>query len=93
MSVDPGDGSGPVTCDGFGTPYPEGSNDPDEGPCGHTYLQRTPDNAPHQMTYTITYALGWSTSDGRSGSLGTYDRSATFDYDIDEIQIVGTGRG
>ena len=43
------------------------------------------------MTYTIPYALSWSTSDGRSGSLGTYDRSTTFGYDIDEIQILGTG--
>ena len=42
------------------------------------------------MTYTITYALTWSTSDGQSGSLGTFDRSITFDYDIDEIQTVGT---
>ena len=91
VSIDPGDGSPPITCEGFGTPYPEGSDDPGEGPCGHTYLQRTPDDAPHQMTYTITYALTWSTSDGRSGSLGTYDRSITFDYDIDEIQTVGTG--
>jgi hypothetical protein len=90
VSIDPGDGSAPITCDGFGTPYPEGSNDPAEGPCGHTYLQRTPDDQPHQMTYTITYDLTWSTSDGRSGSLGSFDRSVTFDYDIDEIQTVGT---
>ena len=88
---DPGDGSDHVTCEGFGTPYPAGAEDPGEGPCGHTYLQRTPDDQPHQMTYTITYALTWSTSDGRSGSLGTFDRSVTFDYDIDEIQTVGTG--
>ena len=91
VSIDPGDGSPPITCDGFGTPYPEGSNDPAEGPCGHTYLQRTPDDQPHQMTYTITYALTWTTSAGGSGTLGTFDRAVTFDYDIDEIQTVGTG--
>jgi hypothetical protein len=90
VSVDPGDGSPAVACDGFGTPYPEGANDPDEGPCGHTYLQRTPDDAPYQMTYTITYDLTWTTSNGGSGSLGTFDRSSTFDYDVDEIQTVGT---
>ena len=92
VSIDPGDGSPPVTCEGFGTPYPDGSDDPGEGPCGHTYRERTPDDAPHQMTYTITYAIDWTTSDGRSGSLGTFDRSTTFGYDIDEIQTVGTGR-
>jgi len=91
VSIDPGDGSPTITCDGLGTPYPEGSDDPNEGPCGHTYLQRTPDDQPHQMTYTITYALTWTTSDGGSGSLGTFDRAVTFDYDIDEIQTVGTG--
>jgi hypothetical protein len=91
VSIDPGDGSAPITCDGFGTPYPEGSQDPDEGPCGHTYTERTPDDQPNQMTYTITYDLTWSTSDGGSGSLGTFDRSVTFDYDIDEIQTIGTG--
>jgi len=91
VSINPGDGSPPVICDRFGTPYPEGSDDPDEGPCGHTYLQRTPDDQPHQMTYTITYDLSWRTSDGGSGSLGTFDRAVTFDYDIDEIQTVGTG--
>jgi len=91
VSIEPGDGSPPVVCDGFGTPYPEGANDPDEGPCGHTYLERTPDDQPHQLTYTITYDLNWSTSDGQSGSLGTFDRPAVFDYDIDEIQTVGTG--
>ncbi len=91
VSIDPGDGSPPITCEGFGTPYPEGSNDPAEGPCGHTYLQRTPDDQPHQMTYTITYVLTWTTSAGGSGTLGTFDRAVTFDYDIDEIQTVGTG--
>jgi hypothetical protein len=91
VSINPGDGSPPVTCEGFGTPYPDGSDDPDERPCGHTYLQRTSDDQPHQMTYTITYALNWRTSDGGSGGLGTFDRAVTFDYDIDEIQTVGTG--
>lgn len=57
VNINPGDGSPPVTCEGFGTPYPDGNDDPDEGPCGHTYLQRTPDDQPHQMTYTITYDL------------------------------------
>ena len=92
ITIDPGDGAAPITCDGLGTPYPDGANNPDQGPCGHTYTQSTPDDQPHQMTYTTTYTLTWSTSDGRSGSLGTIDRSVTFDYDIDEIQTVGTGR-
>ena len=91
VTIDPGDGSDPIECEGFGTPYPVGSEDPGEGPCGYTYLQRTSDDDPNQMTYTITYRLKWSTSDGRAGSLGTYERAITFDYDIDEIQIVGTG--
>ncbi len=88
--VDPGDGSAPVECDGFGVPYVEGSEDPGEGPCGHTYLQRTPADDPYRLRYAITYDISWSTSDGRSGSLGTFDRYVVLDYDIDEIQTVGT---
>ena len=89
--VDPGDGSDPVECDGFGVAYVEGSEIQEEGPCGYTYLQRTPDDDPHTMTYTIVYALSWRTSDGRAGALGNYERSYSFPFDIDEIQIVGTG--
>ena len=63
---------------------------PTKGRAATPTSQRTPDDAPYQMTYTITYDLTWSTSNGGSGSLGTFDRSSTFDYDVDEIQTVGT---
>ncbi len=49
VNIDPGDGSPPVTYDKFDSPYPDGSDDPGEGPCGHTYLQRTPDDQPHKI--------------------------------------------
>lgn len=91
--VDPGDGTGIIQCAGFGEAYTAGTENPDEGPCGHTYLQRTDDSAPHTVTYTITYDISWTTSDGRSGNVGTFDRSFSFPFDIDEIQIVGTGNG
>lgn len=90
VSIDPGTGDPPVTCDGFGVPYPQGANDPDQGPCGYTYRQRSPDGAPYQLTYTITYDLTWRTSDGQSGTLSPVTLAAPFDYVVLEIQTVGT---
>lgn len=92
VTIDPGDESPIIECDGFGEPYPDGTNDPDEGPCGYTYLQPTPDGEPYIVTYTITYDITWRTSDGRSGSVGAFDRDFSFPFDVNEIQIVGTGR-
>ena len=91
LSINPGDGSAPFTCEGIGTPYVDGSDDAEQGPCGNTYTQSSPDNAPYQMTYSLTYDITWQTSDGRSGTLASFDRTLTFDYDVDEIQTVGTG--
>ncbi|MFK8023924.1 MAG: hypothetical protein AB8G26_08170 [Ilumatobacter sp.] len=91
FSVDPGDGTAPFACDEFGVAYEEGTNNPEQGPCGHTYLQPTPEASPHTVTYTISYDLTWRVSDGRTGVLGTFDRSYSFPFDINEIQTVGTG--
>lgn len=91
VTVDPGDGTGTIPCDGFGEPYVDGSNTFEEGPCGHTYTQPTPDDAPYIVTYTITYDITWATSDGRTGNVGTFDRTIDFPYDVNEIQTVGTG--
>lgn len=91
FTIDPGDKSPVIVCEEFGVAYKEGSNDPDEGPCGHTYLQPSPDGKPYIVTYTITYDITWRTSDGRSGSYGSFDRSFSFPFDVTEIQTVGTG--
>ena len=61
----------------------------DEGPCGYTFRGSSADDAPYRMTITASYAIGWTTSDGRSGTLTTTDRSTAIDYDVDEIQTVG----
>ena len=91
FSVNPGDGSKPIPCAGFGVAYTEGSQDLEKGPCGHTYLQPSPADAPYTVTYTITYEITWRTSDGRGEPLGTYDREFEFPFDVNEIQTVGTG--
>jgi len=80
-------------CTGTGTPYPEGSNDPDEGPCGYTYTQRSPDDSPYQITITSHYDVTYTLSAGDPGTLGTIDRASTpIAYDVDEVQVIGTGR-
>lgn len=92
IEVDPGTGDPVVACEGVGIPIE--AVDPtletvEQGPCGYTYTQSSPEDAPFQMTVTNVYDLAWRTSDGRSGSLGEARRSVTFDYDVDEIQTVG----
>lgn len=72
--------------------YTDGANTFDEGPCGHTYTRPTLDGDPYIVTYTITYETTWTTSDGRGGVVGTFDRSFEFPFDVNEIQTVGTGR-
>jgi hypothetical protein len=86
-----GDGNS-VSCDGLGTPYPEGSNNADPGPCGHVYRRRSPEGAPYQLTITSRYEVTYRLSSGESGSLGVIERAATFDYSVIEIATVGTGR-
>jgi hypothetical protein len=91
FAVDLGNGER-VECDGLGVPIAALVPDLDTaepGPCGATYLASSPDDAPYRMTYTTRYEITWATSDGRTGTLGTVERSITFDYDVDEIQTVG----
>jgi hypothetical protein len=82
-------GNGDVrTCDGIGTAIVDVSIVA-EGPCGYTYLKSSPDAAPYVVTVTSTYAVTYTTSTGRSGSLAPLTRSTSFTYDVDEIQTVG----
>ncbi len=76
-----------VVCDGAGTPIVD-TESVDEGPCGYTYRQSSPDDAPFVLTVTATWAVTYRSSAG-SGSVGTLDRTASVDYDVDEIQTVG----
>ncbi|MDX2379464.1 MAG: hypothetical protein QNM02_06870, partial [Acidimicrobiia bacterium] len=81
-----------VTCQGLGTPIEAVHPDldtTDEGPCGYTYRQSSPDESPYQVTISSTYAVSY-TSSGGSGNLGTITTSRTYPYDVDEIQTIGT---
>ena len=90
FTVDFGNGDS-VDCEGLGTPYPVGSEIREEGPCGYTYLHLNPTHDPYTLTITSHYAVTYLLSDGETGNLGVVDRDATFDYQVSEIQIVGTG--
>lgn len=90
FDVDFGDGNS-VSCEGLGTPYPEGSNNADPGPCGYVYRQRSPEGVPFQLTITSRYEVIYRLSNGESGSLGVIERAATFGYPVIEIATVGTG--
>ena len=77
-----------VTCDGPGVPIAD-TEDPGEGPCGYTYRQSSPDDAPYEFSVTATWSVDYVSSGG-SGTAGTVDRALTVAYDVDEIQTLGT---
>ena len=89
ITIDFGNGDA-ITCEGLGTPIPDSAlDDLDQGPCGYTYRQSSPDNDPYRLTITTTYAVSWTTSAGTNGTLTPIGRSTTIDYDVDEIQTIG----
>ncbi|HSP30314.1 MAG TPA: hypothetical protein VLN74_17315, partial [Ilumatobacteraceae bacterium] len=76
-----------VSCDGPGTAIVD-TDTLDEGPCGYTYRQSSPDDAPFVMTVTATWAVTYQSSDG-SGSVGSVNRTASVDYNVDDIPTRG----
>ena len=91
-TFDMGDGT-VVSCDGAGDPIPESKLDsiePSED-CGHTYTKLQRDEVPYTVTITSTWRVDWVGSGGTGGDLGTLDRTSTVEYEVLEIQTVGTG--
>jgi hypothetical protein len=89
ISIDLGNGD-VVDCDGLGTPIPDSALDSaDQGPCGYTYRTSSPDDDPYQLTITTNYTIGYTTSNGTTGTLSPITRSTTINYDVDEIQTIG----
>lgn len=89
---DMGDGT-TITCEGGGVPIERGSSaysSTDEGPCGHTYGAASRGSG-YDIEVTTTWTVTWSATDGRSGTAADVVRTATFEYEVDEIQTVGTG--
>jgi len=76
-----------VECDGPGEAIVD-TETLDEGPCGYTYRQSSPDEDPYVLSVTATWQITYRSSGG-SGSTGTLDRTLSVDYDVDEIQTIG----
>lgn len=76
-----------VECDGPGEAIVD-TETLDEGPCGYTYRQSSPDEDPYVLSVTATWQITYRSSGG-SGSTGTLDRTSSVDYDVDEIQTIG----
>ncbi|MEL6890013.1 MAG: hypothetical protein AAFP84_00335 [Actinomycetota bacterium] len=91
-TFDLGDGT-TITCDGNGTPIPDDAvESADQSPtCGHTYRQSSPNDDPYRLAITATSEVTWSASTGATGNAGTYATSTVVDYDVDELQTLGTG--
>lgn len=75
VTVDPGDGSEPVTCDAPGVAY---SHDhtaaEEEQACTHAYTH----SGSYTVTVTVSWGADWAGSDGNGGTLPTLNRSARF---------------
>lgn len=76
-----------VSCDGPGTPITD-LDTFEEGPCGYTYRQPSPDGTPYRLSVTTTWALDYRSSAG-DGSLAPISRTATVDYPVREIETIG----
>ena len=77
-----------VTCPGTGVPIVD-LDTLEEGPCGYTYRASSPDGAPYVISVGTTWELPYASSNG-SGTLEPFTRVLTLEYDVDEIQTVGT---
>jgi hypothetical protein len=86
-TFDPGDGSAPIVCDGFGTPIPD-LDIVEPGPCGHVYADLA-DIGPRTMTISSTWQVTWQLSNGRSGRLDDIVTTTAHDFTVYEIQTVG----
>lgn len=81
---DPGDGLGPVACNGPGTPYDP--SQPAAAPtCSHTYL-RPAERA--VVTATVEWGVRWSSTAGGSGELGVVRRSSSVPVRVAESQAI-----
>jgi hypothetical protein len=87
---DMGDGT-VVTCDGVGDPIPASALDSIEPSpiCGHVYRDVN-GRRPFPVSVTATWQVSWTGSGGVGGDLGTIDRPVSFEYEVLEIQTVGS---
>lgn len=94
MTIAPGSGQPPVTCNGPGTAY-----EADRGAatqlsdCSITYLRSSAGlpNASYVVTVTMTYGGTWRGSGGAGGALPALSRSASFPVRIAEGQALTGG--
>jgi hypothetical protein len=86
-TFDPDDGSGPIRCDGHGTPIPDPSTTA-AGPCGHVYTDRS-DVGRREMTITSTWRVTWRLSNGATGRSADIVTATTHAFEVFEVQTVG----
>ncbi len=79
-----------VVCGGVGDPIPDSRlASVEESPvCGYTYT-RLNDGEPYTISITSTWSVTWTSSRGTSGVLEPVTKTASFDYEVREIQTVG----
>ena len=76
-----------VDCDGLGTPYPDGSDTYEQGPCGYTYT-RPGDAGVRRVSAVGHWQVQLVTSDGENRQLDPIERAHEFDYEVYEVVTV-----
>jgi hypothetical protein len=107
MQFDPGDGSGPITCQAPGVAYdPEvAGGDANAqaalaGRCAHVYtlVTRNVDGSDvpgrpgvWPARLTVGWDVAWTATNGQSGRFARITKAATFDRPVTEVQVLVTG--
>lgn len=92
MTVDPGGGLKPVTCDGPGTPYdPKLPASRQKPSCAVKYLRPSLGQGQgdaYRVTVTVTWSGTWRGSGGTGGTLPPITRSTSFPLRVAEAQAL-----
>jgi hypothetical protein len=95
LSIDPGDGQGPLRCPGMGTVYDSSRPATSQrSTCAHTYARSSADqrNGTYRVRVTVVWGGTWTGSGGTGGTLPTLSRSTSFPLRITEAQSLYTQR-
>lgn len=84
LTIDPGDGTPAVTCDGPGVPWAPGRTNPP--PCGHTYQR----SGTYTLTVTIDWVVTWTATTGQGGPFPAQTTTATATLVAQQAQAVLT---
>jgi hypothetical protein len=90
VSIDPGDGTAPVSCPDGGIPYdPHFPLDQQAADCWHMFTR----SGSFQLRVSVTWAVTWFGSGGARGTLAPITVTGNVPVPVQEVQTVNGGTG